>query len=62
MPMTGSVGQRISEFHHGRTYAKTKAKHGKAVANRQAIAAAMDSKRREGRTIGEIYRRSRKTK
>ena len=45
MPMTGSVGNRIREFHSGKTYAKTKAKHGKATADRQAVAAAMSSKR-----------------
>lgn len=44
MPMKSGaahVGENIAEFHHGKTYAATKGKHGKAVADRQAIAAAM---------------------
>ena len=59
MPMTGSVGQRISEFHKGKTYARTKAKFGKATANKQAIAAAMASSRK---SIGQIHRESKKKK
>ena len=58
MPMTGSVGNRIREFHSGKTYAKTKAKHGKATADRQAVAAAMSSKR----SIADIHRDLRKKK
>ena len=52
MPMTGSVGNRIREFHSGKTYAKTKAKHGTAVANKQAVAAAYSSMR----SIADIHR------
>ena len=59
MPMTGSVGQRISEFHKGRVYARTKAKFGKATANKQAIAAALASSRK---SIGQIHRESKKKK
>lgn len=40
------VSQNIREFHHGETYRKTVRKHGKAVANRQAIAAALEQRRR----------------
>lgn len=49
MPLTGSLGNRISEFHTGKTYAKTKARHGAATANRQAVAVAY-------RSIGDIHR------
>lgn len=33
-----NVGSNIKEFHKGKTYAKTKAKHGKKVADKQAVA------------------------
>src|SRR6185437_3282005 len=46
MPLKGTVSQKISEFHTGATYAHTRAKFGKARADRQAIAAAM-SKRKD---------------
>lgn len=35
-----TISGNIEEFHKGKTYAKTMAKHGKATADRQAIAAA----------------------
>jgi hypothetical protein len=35
------VSGNISEFHGGKTYAKTKAKFGKKTADKQAIAVAM---------------------
>lgn len=57
--MIGSIGDRIREFHHGKTYARTKAKHGKAVANRQVVAAAYHSAGK-GRTIGSIHKAARK--
>jgi len=47
MPMKSGaahVAENIAEFHHGKTYAATKARHGKAVADRQAIAAARHGK------------------
>lgn len=56
MPMTGSIGNRISEFHQGSRYAKQKAKKGKKAADRMAVAAAMNSSRREGTTIGAMHR------
>lgn len=58
MPMTGSLGNRISEFHGGKTFAKTKAKFGAKKANAQAVAAAMNSMR----TIGDIHAEMRKKK
>jgi hypothetical protein len=54
--MIGSLSSRIREFHHGKTYAKTKAKRGATTANKQAVAAAIHSMKSGGRTIGEIYR------
>lgn len=44
-----TVSRNIREFHAGKTYARTAAKYGKRVANRQAVAAAMAEKRRFGR-------------
>lgn len=41
-----TVSQNIREFHTGKTYRKTAAKFGRAKANKQAIAAALDQKRR----------------
>jgi len=43
------VSQNISEFHTGKTYARTKAKFGKAKADKQAVAAALETKRRSSR-------------
>jgi hypothetical protein len=40
------VSENISEFHTGKTYAKTKAKFGKAKADKQAVAVAMSKKRK----------------
>ncbi len=36
-----TISKNISEFHTGKTYAHTKAKFGKAKADRQAVAVAM---------------------
>lgn len=47
MPMKSKkAGTNISEFHHGKTYAKTKAKSGKAAADKQAVAAGMSAARK----------------
>lgn len=43
-----TVSTNIREFHTGKTYAHTRAKFGKARANRQAIAAALSQQRRSG--------------
>ncbi len=40
------VSDNISEFHKGPTYAKTKAKHGKNTADKQAVAVAMSTARK----------------
>lgn len=44
-----TVSKNISEFHKGKTYAHTKAKFGKAKANKQAVAVAMATKRKSGK-------------
>ena len=51
MPLTSGkskkvLSENISEFHTGKTYAKTKAKFGKAKADKQAVAVAMNKKRK----------------
>ncbi len=46
MPLKGTVSERISEFHSGPTYARTKAKFGAARANKQAEAVAFSSARK----------------
>lgn len=43
------ISQNIREFHTGDTYAKTKAKFGKAKADKQAIAVAMSTARKYGK-------------
>jgi hypothetical protein len=40
------VSQNIREFHTGKTYEATKKKFGPSVANKQAIAAALNQRRR----------------
>jgi len=40
------VSENIREFHTGATYAKTARKFGKAKADKQAIAVAMNQKRK----------------
>lgn len=44
-----TVSKNISEFHKGKTYARTKAKFGKAKANKQAVAVAMATKRKSAK-------------
>jgi hypothetical protein len=41
-----TVSKNISEFHRGKTYARTKTKYGKATADKQAVAASMSQARR----------------
>lgn len=43
-----TVSANIKEFHTSETYAHTKAKFGKKRADKQAVAAALDQKRRSG--------------
>jgi len=40
------VSENISEFHKGETYSKTKKKFGKEKADKQAVAVAMNKKRK----------------
>ena len=51
-----TIASNIRELHGGKTYAKTKRKHGAKTANRQAVAIAMSEARKAGkrsRTIAE---------
>ena len=41
--------ENITEFHKGKTYARTRAKFGKDKANKQAVAAAYSQQRRSGK-------------
>jgi hypothetical protein len=41
-----TVSKNISEFHQGKTYQRTMEKFGRNVANKQAIAAALETRRR----------------
>jgi len=40
-----TISKNISEFHGGKTYAKTAAKFGKEKADKQAVAVALDKAR-----------------
>lgn len=44
-----TVSRNIAEFHSGQTYARTKAKFGKAKADKQAVATALATKRQSAR-------------
>lgn len=43
------VSQNISEFHKGKTFAKTAKKFGKDKANKQAVAVALNTARKGGK-------------
>jgi hypothetical protein len=45
------VGQNIAELHTGKTYAATKKKKGKKRADKQAVAIALSTKRRQQGTF-----------
>ena len=44
-----TVSKNIKEFHGGKTYAHTKSKFGKEKADRQAVAVALNEKRRSAK-------------
>ena len=44
-----AVSENISEFHGGKTYARTKSKFGKRRAQKQAIAVALKEKRKSAK-------------
>ena len=46
-----SVSSNISELHKGPNYAKTAAKHGEAVAHKQAIGIALEKARESGHHV-----------
>jgi hypothetical protein len=63
MPLTPGASRKtisgnISEFHKGKTFARTKAKFGKAQADKQAVAVALSTARRSG-GLSSAYRKSR---
>jgi aminoglycoside phosphotransferase family enzyme len=49
------VGKNISEFHKGKTFAKTLKKFGKAKANAQAIAVAMNAAGKKTKKFNKYY-------
>lgn len=49
MPLKGSVGNRIKEFHKGGTYAHIAHKFGKERADAQAITVVIISKKKKGK-------------
>lgn len=59
LPGKANRSQNFREFGKGKTYAHTKAKFGKARADKQRIAAILSNERR---SIGEIDRDSRMKK
>jgi hypothetical protein len=53
-----AVASNISEFHKGPTYKKTKARHGKKVADKQAVAVGFAESRRKKRKAKKRANRS----
>jgi hypothetical protein len=51
------ISRNISEFHKGSRYARTRRKFGKAKADAQAVAAALEEARRTGRGRAGLLRR-----
>jgi len=49
-----TISANIHEFHTGETYARTKRKFGKARADKQAIAAALETARKTGRSMSDL--------
>jgi hypothetical protein len=47
MPLPSNTEERFHEFRHGKTYAKTRQKYGKARANKQMIAVALSGGRKK---------------
>lgn len=45
------ISENIKEFHTGPTYAHTEQKFGKKRADKQAVAAALETARKTGRTL-----------
>jgi hypothetical protein len=53
-----TVSENIKQFHTGKTYAATKAKFGKADADKQAVAASLSNARRTGgKSAREMFKR-----
>lgn len=51
------ISQNIREFHKGKTFAHTAEKFGKARANAQAVAVALDTARKTGKTMSNLRSR-----
>ena len=57
-----TISNNISEFHGGKTFAKTAAKFGKEKANKQAVAVALDKARESGPPMTVVDSKMRKVK
>ena len=57
-----TISSNISEFHGGKTFAKTAAKFGKEKANKQAVAVALDKARESGPPMTVVDSKMRKVK
>lgn len=53
----GVISENISELHTGKTHARTQAKSGKAKADKQSVAIALDTARKSGAKIPRKKRR-----
>jgi len=51
------VSENIREFHTGKTYAHTERKFGKARADKQAVAVALETARKTGHTLKDARNR-----
>ena len=59
MPLTpgksrSTISNNIRELHTGKTFAHTERKFGKARANKQAVAIALETARRTGKTTSAL--------
>ena len=54
-----TISKNISEFHTGKTYAHTASKFGKAKADKQAVAVALNTARKAGTKIKKAKRKTR---
>lgn len=49
MPLEGDTGDRIRELHSGKTYKRSLKRFGKKKADKQSVAIALESQRRDGK-------------
>lgn len=57
-----TIGSNIEELHAGNTHARTQAKEGKAAADKQSIAIALDKARESGADIPRQKTRPRRAR